>query len=80
MEKLYSLHQNHFRNGWWESAYPSSYPLAISHRNHQKSLAYFSHLAPLALFFFTKRRSQKGGGEHGTMAPLNSLLSLRLGL
>ena len=37
-------------------------PLAISYRNHQKSLAYFSHLAPLVLFSFTKRQSQKGGG------------------
>ena len=34
--------------------------LAISYRNHQKSLAYFSHLTPLVLFFFTKRQSQKG--------------------
>ena len=36
-------------------------PLAISYTNHQKSLAYFSHLAPIILFFFTKRQSQKGG-------------------
>ena len=54
-----------FENGWKEDAYPLSYPLdpplAISYRNHQKSQAYFSHLALLALFFFTKRRSQKGG-------------------
>ena len=42
-------------------------PLAISYRNHQKSLAYFSHLAPLVLFFFTKRQSQKGGAM--TYAP-----------
>ena len=28
--------------------------LAISYKNRQKSLAYFSHLAPLILFFFTK--------------------------
>ena len=27
-------------------------PLAISCRNHQKSQAYFSHLAPLVLFLF----------------------------
>ena len=42
--------------------YPLSYPLdpllAIRYRNHQKSLAYFSHLAPLILFFFIKRQSQ----------------------
>ena len=33
---------------------------AISYRNHRKSLGYFSHLAPLILFPFTKRQSQKG--------------------
>ena len=32
-------------------------PQAISYRNHQKNLAYFSHLAQLILFFFTKRQS-----------------------
>ena len=37
-------------------------PLAISYRNHQKNLAYFSHLAPLVLFLFTQRQSQMGGG------------------
>ena len=40
---------------------PLNPPLAISYRNHQKSLAYFSHLASLVLFFFTKRQNQKGG-------------------
>ena len=49
--------------------------LAISYRNHLKSLAYFSHLAPLILFFFTKRQSQKGRGEHGTM-PLHPKYAL----
>ena len=48
--------KNIFENGWWEDAYSSSYPLdpplAISYRNHQMSLAYFSPLAPLVLFFF----------------------------
>ena len=37
-------------------------PQVISYRNHQKNLAYFSHLAPLVLFYFTKRPSQRGGG------------------
>ena len=32
-------------------------PLALSCRNHQKSLAYFSHLVPLIFFFFTRRLS-----------------------
>ena len=36
--------------------------LAISSKNHQKSLTYFSHLTPLVLFLFTKRPSEKGGG------------------
>ena len=45
--------------------------LAISLRNH----TYFSHLAPLVLFFFTKRRSQKGRGAwHNVPPPLNTLL------
>ena len=46
---------------------PLDPPLAISYRNHQKGLAYFNHLAPLVLFFFTGRQSQRGG--HGTMPP-----------
>ena len=45
-------------------------PLAISYRNHQKNLACFSHLAPLVMFFFTKKQSQKGGGTwHNIPAP-----------
>ena len=41
---------------------PSLYPpLTISYRNHQKSLAYFSHLVPLILFFLLKSRVKKGG-------------------
>ena len=40
---------------------PLDPPLAISYKNYQKSLAYFSHLAPSVLFFFTKTQSQKGG-------------------
>ena len=58
---------------------PLDSPLAISYRNHQKNLAYFSHLAPLVLFLFTKRQSQRGGG-HGTMAPpLKTLLRAGFG-
>ena len=44
-------------------------PLAISYRNHHKSLAYFSHLAPLILFVFTKRQTQKGGSWHNGPPP-----------
>ena len=36
---------------------PLDPPLAISYGNHQKSLAHFSHLVPLVLFFFAKRQS-----------------------
>ena len=46
--------------------------LALSYRNHQKSMAYFSYLAQLILFLFTKRQSQKGGGAW-LNAPLNTL-------
>ena len=57
MEKLYTS-KKFLRKagGWMHIEYPSSYPpgspLAISYRNHQKSMAYFSHLAPLVFFFF----------------------------
>ena len=40
---------------------PQDPPLAISYRNHQKSLAYFSYLAPLVLFFLLKGRVKRGG-------------------
>ena len=40
---------------------PLDPPLAISCRNHQKSLAYFGNFAPIILFLFTKKQSQKGG-------------------
>ena len=36
---------------------PLDPPLAVSYENYQKSLAYFNHLAPLVLFFFTKKQS-----------------------
>ena len=53
---------------------PLDSPLAISYRNHRKNLTYFSHLAPLILFFLLKGRVKRGGG-HGTMTPpLNTLL------
>ena len=70
MEKLYTL-KTFFK--WLVGGCillilpPGSAPGHISYRYHQKTLAYFSHLAPLLLFFFTKRQSQKKG--HGTMPP-----------
>ena len=46
---------------------PYPIPLTISYKNHQKSLPYFSHLAPFVLF--TKRQSQKGGPWHNAPPP-----------
>ena len=43
---------------------PLDSPLAISYRNHQKSVTYFSHLAPLVLFFLLKGRVKRGGAWH----------------
>ena len=34
--------------------------LTISYRNHQKNLAYFSHLAPSVLFILLKGRVKRG--------------------
>ena len=52
--------------GWMHTPHPTPLepPLAITYGNHQKSQAYFSHTAPLALFFFTRRQGQKGGPWH----------------
>ena len=44
---------------------PLDPPLAISYKKHQKSLAFFSQLASLVLFLFTKKQSQNGGGGGG---------------
>ena len=70
MEKLYASKSFlKMAGGRMHTSHPTSLdpPLAISCRNHQKSLVYFSHLASLILFFFTKKQSQKE--EHGTMLP-----------
>ena len=65
MEKLYTSKTFLKMTGTWEdvrtphpiSLYP---PLGISYRNHPKSLAYFSLLAPLILFFLLKDRVKRG--------------------
>ena len=65
MKKLYiSKSFSKMASGWMHTPHPTPLdaPLAISYKIHQKSLAYFSYLAPLVLFFFTNRQSQKGGG------------------
>ena len=77
MEKLYTSKAFlKMAGGRMHAPHPTS--LAISYKNHQKSLAYFSHLAPLILFFLLKGKVKREG--HSTMPPLNTLLSLRLGL
>ena len=43
---------------------PLDPPLAVSYRNHQKSLACFSHLAPLVFFLLTGIVKRGGGGWH----------------
>ena len=69
MEKLYTLKTFLKMSDGRSHSLPLILPpLDISYRNHQKSLAYFSDLAPLVLFFFTKRQGQKGG-RHGTRPP-----------
>ena len=68
-------HQKHFSK--W-IAYPYSTPLypplAISYRNHEKSLAHFSYLAPLVLFCLLEAESNGGGGHGSKGPPLNMLL------
>ena len=75
MEKLYTS-KTFLKVAGGRVHTPSSYLPShrLSYRNHQKSLAYFSHLAPLILYFFTERQSQRGGGYGTTAPPLNTLL------
>ena len=54
MEKLHTSETVlKIADGGMHTLYPTFLdpPLAISYINHQKSLACFSHLAPLVLFF-----------------------------
>ena len=80
MEKLYTSKTFlKMTDGRMHTPHPT--PLDMSYRNHQKSPAYFSHLAPLVLFLFTKRQSQQGGWN-GTMPltpppPLKYALSVK---
>ena len=48
---------------------PLDSPLTISYGNHQKNLAYFSHLAPLVLLFLLKGRVKRGGAWHNGPLP-----------
>ena len=79
MEKLYGLISKTFlkmAGGRMRTPHltPLDPPLGISYRNHQESMAYFSHLAPSILFFFTERLSPKKEGGMAHAPPLNTLL------
>ena len=71
MEKLYTSKTfSKMAGGRRHTSHPTPLDplLAISYKNHQKNLEYFSHLAPLILFF-TKKQSQKGRGGGWHNAP-----------
>ena len=77
MEKLYTPNAClKMAEGRMHTPHPTTLdpPPAISYRNHQKSMAYFSHLSNFDNF--TKRPSQKGG--HSTMPPVNTLLRVQM--
>ena len=61
MEKLYTS-KTFLKTTDGRMHTPLDPPLAISYGNHQKSLAYFSHLAPLILFFLLKGKVKRGEG------------------
>ena len=64
MEKLYTSKKFlKMAGGRMHNPHPTPLepPLAISYRNHQKSLEYFSHLALLVVLFY-KKAEAKGGG------------------
>ena len=74
MEKLYTSKTFlRMAGGWMHTPDPTSLDplLAISCRIHQKSMAYFSHLAPLV--FFYQRAESLGGGWAWHNAPLSKL-------
>ena len=65
-----------FENGWWEYAYPSSYPsgFAPGHKLQKplkESGIFQSHgTISIALFLFTKKQSERGAGAwHNRPAP-----------
>ena len=80
MEKLYTSKTVLEIAGWRMHTLhstPLDLPLAVSYRNHQNSLAYFSHLAPLLLFFLLKGRI-KGEEVWRNAFPLNTLFSTKI--
>ena len=76
MKKLYSYTINIFENGWWEDAYPSSYPSGHKLQKTSKESGIFQSLGTISFaFFFTKRQSQKRGPWPTLSPPLNTLLT-----
>ena len=82
MKKLYtSTTFSKTAGGRRHTPHPTSLgpPLAISYENHQKSLAYSSHMAPLILLIFYQKAKSRGedrrGWEGWHNAPLNTLLT-----
>ena len=61
------IYQQRFLNGC--KSYSLDLPLAISYENLRKSLAYFSHLAPLIRFFFLKGKVKRVGAWHNAPSP-----------
>ena len=63
-EKIVCI-KNIFENGWWEDAYPSSYPsgFAPGHKLQKppKESGIFQSLGTINVVLFTKRQGQKGG-------------------
>ena len=64
MEEVFYI-KNIFENGWWEDAYPSSYPLepplAISYRTKTIKRVWFGTFN----FFFTERHTPVPGSQKG---------------
>ena len=70
-------------NGWWEDAYPSSYPPEFAPgrklQKPPKECGIFQLLGTISnVFLFSKRPSEKGGGAwHNGPAGKNGFLVLR---
>ena len=66
--------KNIFENGWWEDAYPSSYPPGSAHgqklEKPSKESGIFQSLGTINFAFFIKRQSQKKGGSMAQSPPL----------